>query len=315
MQQIQEDTSGDRKADSHATPKTKPARSGFFQRIVHDLKHSSVGKKIEFWIEAGSLGAIGTIFVAYIYNHVDNPKIIYLLAAALTAIIWIFAIRSVRYFEAPPTTQPTTVSIEGAGNEQPTFISEERDRLCRAIGSISHISSEWMTHRWNQSPTYHTTLNDSDWASHSKIQHDSIDEIRELVKAGADRWISPTLGTPPGQWTTNLLTLIREIEPHLYVTNPAALQTLTDEQYESVAQSMRDKGKVGITAEQIKNESVSQKASSEQTVLRCAGQLQKMCTQLVDADITHLDRSTNTVPADIKQRKLSQPQKDAPEGH
>ena len=112
-----------------------------------------------------------------------------------------------------------------------------------------------------------------------------------MVRSGVDRWISPTLGTPPGRWTTDLLALLREIEGHLWAASPFAdLDRKPKDYFEKMAEAAA-KLHPGTTAESIKTNSISALEQSEAIVAKSIGQLQKMSFQILDADISQFDET------------------------
>jgi hypothetical protein len=51
-----------------------------------------------------------------------------------------------------------------------------------------------------------------DWSTHCQRAEEAVNEIQETIWGGAGKWIAQALGTPPGQWTTELLRTVSRVE-------------------------------------------------------------------------------------------------------
>jgi len=169
-------------------------------------------------------------------------------------------------------------------------VKAERDELCGAISTIFIVSEYWMSYRWNKNnPHFTESFKESDprylaqkgkeWQDQHQKQKEAMETIRRLIGAGVDRWIHPLLGTPPGQWTTKLLRMLRELEGMLYVTAPSL-------DSDSMRDRIRSHPYRGMTSEQSVQSHNNLIAERSKVVVKYIPILQKLSFQIADLDIS-----------------------------
>jgi hypothetical protein len=120
MQKVKNDGGGEKKANGNSAPETEPRQRKTISDALHDLKHASLGHRIEVLVLGGCVALPALMVTAYYYNNMDKPKlVIYSTAVVLTGFIWVGAFRLDRYFSKPPTTRPSVPVI--SADQRATF--------------------------------------------------------------------------------------------------------------------------------------------------------------------------------------------------